>query len=1055
MASDSSLSRRDAAELQDEPEAAPPPGGGSTRNNLRRRMAALLKDVRDRLTPMDRWAVTLLVLLPIVINVPWAIAGHPLLAGDNLTQNYPLRVLAGELLRHGHLPLWNPDIWSGVPLLAGWNAGAMYPGTWLFAVLPGVAAWEVNLVSVGVIAGLGAYLLMRRLGCASLSSLLGALVFTYTGFMSGQSLHIGLVEGTAFLPLMLLAVDWMARPEVRRTADLAWPVVLLGLASGLTVLAGDPRAISNDAIAVAVFVVACGIRAARKGRGDGTDALGASDGFSPLPRRRRLYLLLAGLLAAAALGAAASAVQWLPGLAFVQHSQRAGSSYVYFTGGSLGYNDLSYLLVPFVYGGNGNFNLPGFAGSYNMPELTYGVGLLPLVALLVLSYRALRRRAKNVGAWVAMFLVGVLLATGGNTPLGHLLVHVPLYGGERLQNRNALISDMALAVLLAMFVDTFPRVVQGRERAVRAAEEPGGVPSGGVPSAPWRAEGSREPGGRPLPLAERLLGLVPLVLAVALVTAMLAVPVAAERLVSPTGTVVPSLPDRMSPYYAVVVCLALATALLLWKKTWRRIAARSFAAVIVGVDVLVFILMATYQPAATSVLDSQNASAAQLASISANPPGRTAIFNPQETALPEPDRRLFDDLGLDDLILLHHMWSVQGYGSAVSDQYEAATGAHEVMNLRPSQIPTRLFDVLDLRTMETLPSYLGSVESSSLSAALPKGPPQTPGSSAIDQEYGNVIDFSPYPPTGPFTVPPGGAANFTLPGPVVVDSVVVRLEQRYGSLPTRLTGTFRLRSGAHVVTGSSVRGSTVTLEVPSTELHAGGGAVQLALSAAGTSKKPPVIGAVAVHVLPQQAPDLSTATAPSHAEWFALDGLLQGLLSPSRWHFAARVGPVLVFDNAAAFGPAWLEAPGATSPEAPHVAGSVTEKPVAEWQSPRETVSASRPVLLVRSETYAAGWTVSISPAGSASSSRNVSLPVKQVGLVQGVEIPPGRWVVTWHYKSARAELGLAAGAAALIAAGALVFAGARWRRRTPAAPGGGSLPHALRDLDRDRAAMV
>jgi hypothetical protein len=67
--------------------------------------------------------------------------------GDDLTQNYPLRVLAGRQIASGQLPLFDPYIWSGSPLLADWNAGAAYPLTLLFAVLPSVAAWTLNLVA--------------------------------------------------------------------------------------------------------------------------------------------------------------------------------------------------------------------------------------------------------------------------------------------------------------------------------------------------------------------------------------------------------------------------------------------------------------------------------------------------------------------------------------------------------------------------------------------------------------------------------------------------------------------------------------------------------------------------------------------------------------------------------------------------------------------------------------------------------------------------------------------------------------------------------------------
>ena len=95
--------------------------------------------------------------LPAAFGLTW-------LVGDNLIQNFPLRVLVGTDLRHGHLPLWDPYLWSGSPLLAGFNAGAAYPTTVLFAVLPGTLAWVLNQVTVEVVAAAGMMALLRVLG---------------------------------------------------------------------------------------------------------------------------------------------------------------------------------------------------------------------------------------------------------------------------------------------------------------------------------------------------------------------------------------------------------------------------------------------------------------------------------------------------------------------------------------------------------------------------------------------------------------------------------------------------------------------------------------------------------------------------------------------------------------------------------------------------------------------------------------------------------------------------------------------------------------------------
>ena len=67
--------------------------------------------------------------------VPDLVGGRLLMAGDNVQQNYPLHVLVGSMLAHGQLPYWDQYIFSGSPLLAGFNAGAFYP---LMGLLRGV-----------------------------------------------------------------------------------------------------------------------------------------------------------------------------------------------------------------------------------------------------------------------------------------------------------------------------------------------------------------------------------------------------------------------------------------------------------------------------------------------------------------------------------------------------------------------------------------------------------------------------------------------------------------------------------------------------------------------------------------------------------------------------------------------------------------------------------------------------------------------------------------------------------------------------------------------------
>ena len=186
------------------------------------------------------------------------------------------------------------------------------------------------------------------------------------------------------------------------------------------------------------------------------------------------------MAAGLALGACLGAVQWLPGLAAVSTSQQAGSSMALFDSGSLPVRWLLLTLVPDLLGGSGSLRQPAFFAGYNLTEVTSYVGILPLVAAFALLGRLRPGRRGSGGSggragrglsrwpewivWHIIGLAGAVLALGGNTPLGALLYRLPLFGGQRLQSRNILVLDLALAVLLAYWADQqapAPRLQRG------------------------------------------------------------------------------------------------------------------------------------------------------------------------------------------------------------------------------------------------------------------------------------------------------------------------------------------------------------------------------------------------------------------------------------------------------------------------------------------------------------------------------------------------------------------------------------------------------------------
>ena len=386
----------------------------------------------------------------------------------------------------GDLPLYNPYIWSGAPLLAGWNAAAAYPLTWLFALLPAMTAWTAGLVVTYAVASVAMFGFLRaglRLG--TLGSFLGGLTFAFAGAMAAHRTHFGLVSGMCWVPLGLLAVACATDPDARLPGRLRWAGVL-GLSIGLIIVAGEPRAIADGGIIIALYaawrVLGTAIRLGRRWRGGGGLAGACS--------------VAAGLV----LGAALGGVQALPGLAAISTSQRAAASLALFSSGSLPNRWLVLMLVPDMLGGTGTLGQPLFFGSYNLTEisglrrhLARGRRLRPAPPAALggrlrpvpLSFRSRLSRVPGWLVWYAMAALGVVLALGGNTPLGAVLARLPLYGTQRLQSRNILVLDLALAVLLAYWADQpFPSRAS-RPDPARGRLAPGRPGGGGRSMACW------------------------------------------------------------------------------------------------------------------------------------------------------------------------------------------------------------------------------------------------------------------------------------------------------------------------------------------------------------------------------------------------------------------------------------------------------------------------------------------------------------------------------------------------------------------------------------------
>jgi hypothetical protein len=903
--------------------------------------------------PGEATAVLLLLMLPVLVYGVPALLGHPVLPGDDLTQNFPLRVLAGQEIRSGQLPLYDPYIWSGAPLLAGWNAGAAYPLTLLFAVVPPVAAWTLNMILTWAIAGLGMFAFLRALRLACLPSLLGALSFAFAGGMSAQVAHFGLVAGMSWVPVQLLCVLRLSQPRTM-PSRLAWTGILAGV-FGLTILAGEPRAIDAAGLIVLLYAAA---QIARLGRHFGPAA----------------FSVVSGL----ALGACLGAVQWLPGLAVVGSSQRGVSSAALFNSGSLPHRWLLLMLVPDLLGGSGSFGQPAFLANYNLAEVTGYVGILPLVAATALLGRVrLRPRPPEWLVWHVMALAGIVLALGGNTPVGSLLAHVPLFGSQRLQSRNILIADLALAVLLAYWADQPFRTGSRRFLRVR---------------------------GRRGPDLETVLGLLPPLAVLAVVTLGLCWGAGLLRWlrVRPDAT---SLGGLLKPGLVPYLLIAgAAIAFVIVGRHLRPVTRSRWLAGFVVADLVIFTLFGVVAVLPGLGRSDSGTAAAAPAAASRTAAARTppaepiaALGYPGRFAIYDPDQLNGHDLsllGAPDLNVITRTPSVQGYSSLVSGFYASATGSHRATGdgqdvLDPRAVRTGVLDQLDTSVLLTVPAYLttrSGIAAASRAAA-------SPGSAGTGRR-----DVAAHHRATWYFAEPLGVTGLAVP------DADARQDAAQGTRIGLLTsgGTTRWFPAA----------------------AAGPARLAISLPRALTSV------AVVAQAGGQPARLGPASVTDSDGRVFVADGQLQDALIPPRWGYAGRDGSFAVFVNNFASGPLRLQAiPGRSAPGAAvrEVAGSGAAPAAAAVFSPHG-------VRVIRSVAATAGWTAIWHPRHG----RAATLAVRRDGLVQAVDVPSGRGIVTWNYRPPGFRMGfaLSLGATSLIllAVNSALFVSASRRRRERAA---------------------
>ncbi|TVR24574.1 MAG: hypothetical protein EA396_01200 [Anaerolineaceae bacterium] len=351
--------------------------------------------------------------------------------GDTFAYFYPYWDARDAALLDGRLPLWSPDLFMGVPLLANSQIGTFYPPNWLTIPLAAPDAVRVSILLHTLWAALGAFWLARvTLRVPVLAALVGGVVFAFGGYFGAQSEQINQLQGLAWMPFLFLTLHVAYKRPARY-------LPLLGLMWGLQLLTGHTQTAFISGVGLGLYALCL-------------PYLHDEGGQTMLHSARALIKPLA-LVAVAAFGAVVIA---LPQLAPTQELIAVSNR-----GDGLNRQEATaFSLDPAIIGRG---LLPSAAGQPFSEYVAY-LGVVGL-GLAVIGVIAGAGRARL--AWGLIAGAGFFLALGRHNPLYYeLLAGAPGFNLFRVPARwlalfalgGALLAALGTAALMARRVRPLP-----------------------------------------------------------------------------------------------------------------------------------------------------------------------------------------------------------------------------------------------------------------------------------------------------------------------------------------------------------------------------------------------------------------------------------------------------------------------------------------------------------------------------------------------------------------------------------------------------------------------
>ena len=384
--------------------------------------------------------IILYIVLAHVCFWKYLVPGNFAYGTDTVAASYPMQEMGmSEIFKNHSVPLWNPYLFSGMPLLASFSFHVFYPGSWIyFFISPKFATGYLYIIHF-ILMGCFFFAFARHLGLSRRASFVGGLLFMFNGHLVTLVYpgHGGKIYTMTWLPLALLFLDRALDRES------FFNMTVVGLLVGMMFYGGHIQILFYCGIVLFLFLLMRLAEGARK-RGYKWALKGA-----------------AGFVYAFGLGTLLYAAVLLPAFQYKHYTERgqggtmtAASSYEFATSFSEPPEDLLYTVMhdPFGWGKDYGPNVPTTDGIFYRGRIGLRLSLdyFGVLGAVLALIGVLFKRNRYTWFFFGMGALTGFLALGGFNPFYRFIwQYVPGFSTFRIPYAIMILMPICGSVLAA------------------------------------------------------------------------------------------------------------------------------------------------------------------------------------------------------------------------------------------------------------------------------------------------------------------------------------------------------------------------------------------------------------------------------------------------------------------------------------------------------------------------------------------------------------------------------------------------------------------------------